>query len=381
MRVLVSGGGTGGHIYPALATLQALSNQTGGAPEVLFLCGPSPVDRAILDQTGLPYQPLQVGALRGMDPLRAGRNAVRLARAALECRRIVGSFRPDVVFVTGGYVSVPAALAAAAARVPLLLYLPDTEPGWAVRLLAPLASRIALSFEVARPPLRRWARKITVTGYPLRAEFLTATRQGGRQQFGLEPHLPAVLVYGGSRAARRLNLAVEEALRDLLACAQLIHVCGEADLPRLHSAAARLPAVARARYHGVAYLHTSMAAAMAAADLAVCRAGASTLAELPAMRLPAILVPYPYSGQHQERNARFLAEAGGAVIVPDHELTGARLLREVRALVDDEPRRAHMRAALARLARPDAAAALARELRALASAAPGQLTQGARNPV
>ncbi len=347
---------------------------------MLFLCGPSPVDRAILEQTGLPYRPLPVGALRGVDPLHAGCNAVRLARAALECRRIVRKFRPDVVFVTGGYVSVPAALAAAAARVPLLLYLPDAEPGWAVRLLAPLASRIALSFEIARLPLRRWAHKIIVTGYPLRTEFLTATRQSGRQQFGLEPDLPAVLVYGGSRAARRLNLAVEEALGELLARAQLIHICGEADLPRLHGAAARLPAAARARYHVVAYLHAGMAAAMAAADLAVCRAGASTLAELPAMQLPAILVPYPYSGQHQERNARFLAEAGGAVIVPDHELTGARLVREVRALLDDEPRRAQMRAALARLARPDAAAALARELRVLAGAVPSQFTRSARNP-
>jgi UDP-N-acetylglucosamine--N-acetylmuramyl-(pentapeptide) pyrophosphoryl-undecaprenol N-acetylglucosamine transferase len=376
MRVLVSGGGTGGHIYPALAVLQALSSRTGGALEVLYLCGPSPVDRAILEHTGLPFQVLQVGALRGVGPVRAGLHAVRLGRAALQCRRILACFQPDVVLVTGGYVSVPAALAAAAARVPLLLYLPDAEPGWAVRLLAPLATRIALSFDVARPALRRWAHKIVVTGYPLREEFRTATPEAGRQRFGLAPDVPVVLVYGGSRAARRLNLAVEEALEELLAEAQLLHVCGEADLPRLDAAVERLPAPARARYHGFAYLHTGMAAAMAAADLAVCRAGASTLAELPATRLPAILVPYPYSGQHQERNARFLAEAGGAVIVPDHALTGARLVREVRTLLRDETRRVQMRAALARLARLDAAAALAQELHTLASKVSARGTQG-----
>jgi UDP-N-acetylglucosamine--N-acetylmuramyl-(pentapeptide) pyrophosphoryl-undecaprenol N-acetylglucosamine transferase len=334
--------------------------------DTLYLAGPTAVDRAILSAAGVPFRQLEVGALRGVGPLWAAQNMVRLAQAVLACRRLITSFRPDVVLVTGGYVSVPAALAAAQARLPVLLYLPDAEPGWAVRLLAPLATRIALSFEVAWPALRRWERKLVVTGYPLRAEFASATRLQGQEQFGLEPSAPVLLVYGGSRAARRLNVAVAQALPGVLAVVQVIHICGADDLAQLEAAAAQLPPHLRARYHLHAYLHAGMAAAMAAADLALCRAGASTLAELPAIGLPAILVPYPYSGQHQARNAAFLAAAGGAVVVPDEELDGPRLMRHVSELVQDRARLAQMAAAMRCLARPDAATALAREVAALA---------------
>lgn len=332
-------------------------------------------------ESDLPFEGISAAAVRGRGPLQLARNLGRLARGVREARALLRRERPAAILGTGGYVCVPLFVAARSLGVPTMIYLPDIVPGWAVRALARIATRVACSFE---PSLRYLPRhKTIVTGYPVRPELLAAATQRAacRAAFGLRADQPVLFVYGGSRGARSINRAVCRLLPDLLALAQIIHVCGrEGDEHWLREAAARLPDELRARYRLYPYLFSegdahhsvgpSMAQAFGAADLALCRAGASTLAELPAMGLPAVLVPYPYV--HQEENAEYLVRHGAAVCLADHELLGAGaptdgpLFRELRRLLTDTDARGQMARRSAALARPDAAACLADALLDLA---------------
>jgi len=270
--------------------------------------------------------------------------------------------RPDALFVTGGYASVPVALAAWVLRTPILLYLPDIEPGLAVRFIARLATRVAVTTDDSRAYFP--ARKTTVTGYPVRPEFAGQTRQAARESLGLLPDVPTLLVFGGSHGARSINQALAECLEEYLSEAQVLHVSGELDWPWVAERAERLSPRLRSRYHLHPYLHEEMGQALAAADLAICRAGASTLGELPLFGLPAILAPYPHAWRYQRVNAEWLASRQAAVVLRDESLA-QQLLPTVRGLLADSERLARMRERSGRLARPEAAARLAEELRAL----------------
>ncbi len=240
------------------------------------------------------------------------------------------------------------------------MYLPDLVPGWAVRLMARLARRIAVTAEpaVARLP----SGKAVVTGYPVRRAFFDTQKDEGRRRLGLEPQLPTLFVSGGSQGGRAINQAVAEQLPRLLEVCQVVHVSGRADHGWLAKARDSLPArprpAPRSAYHLHDYLHEEMPWAMAAADLAVMRSGASTLGELTAVGLPAILVPYPYAGGHQRANARYLADLGGAVVLEEEDLPS--LFERVRELLGDRPRLDSMAAALRGAARPEAARDIAR---------------------
>ncbi len=311
-------------------------------------------------RAGLTYRAIKTGQLRGRAPWTATHNLGHMAAGARQTRAIIDTFGPDVCLVTGGYVCAPVVWAANRARVPVLIYLPDLEPGMAIRVLSRWATRVAVSFPEA---LAWFPGKGVVTGYPVRAEFLAAAadRAAARAHFGLEPGCKTLLVFGGSRGARAINQALGAALPALLATCQVIHVSGAADWDAVQAQAARLPEDVRARYHAFAYLHDDMARAMAAADLVVARAGASTLGEFPAMALPSILVPYPYAGQHQDTNADYLVARGAALKLRDAELA-ERLLPTVLAVLRDEQRLTSLAAGARQLARPDAARALAEEL-------------------
>lgn len=401
MRVLISGGGTGGHVYPALAVAQALQEHAGAAAlssgarpptapasSRVRVDDPSPVGVAaaagdqppaadallvvgsdggveanLVARAGLEFQAIQTGQLRGRAPWIALRNLARMRTGARQAGKIIDAFRPDVCFATGGYVCAPVVWAASRAHVPILIYLPDLEPGMAIRVLSRLATRVAVSFPEA---LSWFGDKGVVTGYPVRAEFgaAAANRTAARAHFGLEAGLRTVLVFGGSRGSRSINQAVSAALPQLLAVCQVIHVSGTLDWDTVQRQAAGLPATLRARYHAVAYLHDDMAQAMAAADLAVTRAGASTLGEFPVMGLPSILVPYPYAGQHQDVNADFLVHRGAAIKVADQDLAG-QLTAAILGLLGDDERLARLAAGARQLARPGAAQAIAAELRQL----------------
>jgi UDP-N-acetylglucosamine--N-acetylmuramyl-(pentapeptide) pyrophosphoryl-undecaprenol N-acetylglucosamine transferase len=316
----------------------------------------------LVTRAGLPFKALHGGGVHGVG-WRLPINALNLVRGFFEAVGLVRAYQPNALLVTGGFVTTPAALAAWMGRVPILVYLPDIEPGLAVRFMARLARRIA----VTTPDSQKYfdARKVVVTGYPTRPELAQATREAAVRHFGLDPTRRTLLVTGGSRGARSLNRAVFAALPDWLKDFQVIHLSGQLDWAEAGQAREALAPELRPRYHAFPYLH-EMGPALAAADLVVSRAGASALGEYPLFGLPAILVPYPHAWRYQKVNADFLAARGAAERLDDADLP-ARLASEVRRLLADESRLARMRAAARAVATPGAAGRIAQELVALAA--------------
>ncbi len=382
MHILFSGGGTGGGVYPALAVVNALRALHPRA-EVLWVGSRHGVERELVERAGLPFEGVAGGPIVGVG-LRALPNAFRLLLGTLQSLRILGRFRPDALLITGGWATIPAALACWLRGVPVAIYLPDVEPGSAIRALSRLARRVA----VTAPDSTAFFApgKAVETGYPVREDVLNAAgfdalgeplaappdaRAIARERFALSPDLPVLLVFGGSRGARSINQALLAQLPELLPHAQVLHISGTTDAAdvqaRAETLGAALSAETAARYHTFDYLHSGdMALALAAADLVVSRAGASTLGEFPLFALPAILVPYPHAWRYQKTNADYLATRGAAVRLDDDKLT-EHLTPTVKQLLLDADRREHMAGAARALRRPAAAAHIAGLLAGLAS--------------
>ena len=321
------------------------------------------MEAEIVARAGLPFRAIHGAGLHAVG-VQLPLNLLRLGWGFFEALGVVRAYQPDVLLVTGGFISVPVALAAWLNRVPVLVYLPDIEPGLAVRLIGRVARRIAVTVDDSRSYFGGRVGKVVVTGYPTRPGLAKATRSAAQAHFGLEPGRPVLLVTGGSRGARSLNRAVLAALPDWLADYQVIHISGRLDWPAVEQAQQALPSEQRARYRAFPFLH-EMGQALAAADLVVSRAGASALGEYPLFGLPAILVPYPYAWRYQKVNADYLVRRGAAVLLNDVDLA-ERLARDVRELLGDPARLASMRTAARAAARPGAAANIVHELAQLA---------------
>jgi len=330
--------------------------------DVLYIGGVGGVEERLVTRAGGRFAGVPAGGVHGLAPWRMAQNLIKLTRGCWAAYRLGRRERPAALFATGGYASVPVALAAWMLRAPILVYLPDIEPGLAVRFIARLAARVAVTVEDSHTCFP--ARKMVTTGYPVRDEFHGIDRDAARAELGLEPESPVLLVMGGSRGARSINQALSGVLEQVLELTQVVHVSGELDWPWVAERRDRLSAELRVGYHAFPYLH-EMGAAMAAADLTVCRAGASALGELPFFGLPAILVPYPHAWRYQRINAEWLAGRGAAVKLDDERLP-EELLPTVRRLLDNRPALAEMSERMQALARPDAAAQLAEELGSLA---------------
>ncbi len=349
-------------MYPALAVWQRLVSD---ATQVLWVGSQGGVEEDLVPRAGLPLRTIPAAGVHGVGLRALPGNLWRLTRGLLAARRVLAEFRPQVLLFTGGYVAVPVGLAGW--RVPTLLFVPDIEPGLALRTLNRFADVVAVS----TPESQRFfpGKRVVVTGYPVRQEIAAwvGRRAEARQRLGLDPDAPVLLVTGGSKGARSLNRAVAANLEALLAMAQVVHLTGRLDWPAVHDAWQALPPQDRRRYRVFPFLYDAdMGAALAAADLVVARAGASTLGEFPLFGLPAILVPYPYAWRYQQVNAAYLARRGAARVVADADLA-QRLVPEVRALLHDAAARQAMRAASQALARPDAAERIAALLHDLAA--------------
>jgi UDP-N-acetylglucosamine--N-acetylmuramyl-(pentapeptide) pyrophosphoryl-undecaprenol N-acetylglucosamine transferase len=310
----------------------------------------------------IPFAAIPAAGLRGKSAGETVRNLWTMGRGLVASWRLVGRFRPEALFATGGYVTAPVALAAWGRGVPLLIYLPDVEPGLTIRLLGRLARRIAVTAEASRaffPP-----GKAFVSGYPVRQRLFSADKAASRRALSLSRELPVLLVFGGSQGAHSINRALALNLSALLEKCQVLHVSGQRDMAEARAQSQALPAHLRERYHLYEYLHEEMVDALAAADLAVCRAGASVMGELPAAGLPGLLVPYPYAGGHQALNAAYLAGQGAAAVLAEADLA-EKLLPAVLELLDDKERLERMSAAARSLARPEAARSIAEALREL----------------
>ncbi len=334
------------------------------------------MERQLVEREGIAYAGVSTGKLRATNPLKAARSLASIAVGVRQSLALIAKFRPDVCFVTGGYVSAPAVVACAIRRVPICIYLPDMSPGYTIRWMSRLAQRVCVSFPEVAPFFggEAPAGKAVVTGYPVRAELVQWAQDRGAArahlaqvlQLPLDDGLPLVLVWGGSSGSRLINTSTWGALAEVTPIAHVLHVVGTRDWPlwqaRAAEVAQNLGAELMARYHPVDYLHGEMAPALAAADLSVARAGASTLGEFPLVGLPSILAPL--SSVNQEANAELLAHHGGAVIVTD-EFVPQLLAPTLTSLLQDAERRRSMEQALRTLARPQAALAIAHQIVAL----------------
>lgn len=367
MRVIIAGGGTGGHLYPGLAIAEALR---GAAPEtdILFVGGDR-LEARVVPAEGWPFHAI---AGRGLPRRRLSPGALLALGAAgvgvLQALLLLGRWRPDVVVATGGYVCAPVGAAAAVLGIPLVVQEQNLRPGVANRALARWARWVSLPHREAAPNLR--ARRVEITGVPLRRRALDGDQTRGRSRWGLDAGRTTMLVLGGSQGAHSLNKAVCH-LADLLMYEtrlQILHQTGAVDLDWVRAAIGHRehvgpPAV---KHVAVPFLDP-VGDAYACADFVVCRAGASTLGEITAWGLPAVLVPYPFAAAgEQEANAAVLARAGAAVRVADVDLASGALLDPVQTLMGDAARRAAMAAASRALGRPHAAEAVAGLILAMA---------------
>ncbi len=325
----------------------------------LFVGENDGMEQTLVMREGVPFAAIQAGALNGVGLLNAARGAWRTLCGTLAALRVIRRFKPGCVLLTGGFVGVPVALASKALRVPSVVYLPDVEPGLALKFMARFAAKVATTTEASAAFVD--ARKMVVTGYPVRSAFAGLTRAHARAQLGLPADARVVLVFGGSKGARSINQSVAAGAAELLALGgdvYVIHVTGalgHAEIAALHAAE---PEANRARWRVYPYLHEEMAAAMFAADLAVCRSGASALGELPYAGLPAVLVPYPHAWRYQKVNAQYLVDKGAAVMLADAALE-KELIAVIRALLSDDGALAQMRRNAQALARRDGAQRIA----------------------
>ena len=346
-------------MYPALTVAAAIQSQAAEKRErveLLYIGRTASVEERLATRAQIPFQPMEVGGVRGLAPWKAARNLWRVYRSVGRVRAMIRSFEPTAIFATGGYVSAPVIWAGALEHIPSVIYLPDLEPGWAIRATARWATRVVVSF----PEVERYfARgKAVVTGYPVRAEFFNIHKTSARRKLELDPNARTVTMFGGSTGAHHINQAAVANLTALAQLAQVILITGRNDEAWVNEQVARLPDDLRARLCIFGYLDEDLPHALAAADVVVARAGAATLGEFPALGLPAILVPYPYAGKHQERNAEFLVARGTAIQVDDAALSDA-LIPTLKKLFDTPAQLKAMSDAMRSLAQPRAASNIA----------------------
>ena len=346
MRVVLAGGGTGGHVIPALAIAHEMRDHY--AAEVRFVGTARGMEKRLVPAAGYPLEFIEVGALKKVSLSTRLKTLTVLPRAVLASRRFLRTFGPGVVIGVGGYASGPVMLAAALAGVPTVIFEPNRVPGLANRLAGILVSAAAVQFAQTR----RYFRHGQVTGVPVRPAFFTCPERP-------PDAAPTLLVFGGSQGSHALNEVVVQSLNSLegeISGLQVIHQTGEADYNRVQAAYLRVGISAE-----VSPFIEDMPRAFARADLLLCRSGASTVAEITAAGKVAIMVPYPHAADdHQRRNAETLAEADAGVLLPESQLTPESLMQTLVSLFRDRPRLQRMSRAARSLAHPEAAAAIAR---------------------
>lgn len=345
MRVLIAGGGTGGHVIPALAIARELKARHGA--EVLFVGTARGMENRLVPQAGFELALVKVGALKNVSLATRLRTLFDLPRAILQARRIIRQFRPDVVIGVGGYASGPAMAAAILGRTPTLAFEPNLVPGFANRMVGQRVSAAAAHFEQTR----KYFRNARVVGVPVRQEFFTVSSP-------TQDHPPTLLVFGGSQGAHAINQAVTAAVPEVqgrLPGLRVIHQTGERDYNEVQAAYSRAGIAAE-----VSAFIDNMPQAFAGADLLVCRSGASTVAEVTAAGKPAIFIPFPRAADdHQRRNAEVIAEAGAAVLLQESDLTPGKLAQVVTELLSNPVRLQEMAGKARSLGHRDAAGQVA----------------------
>jgi UDP-N-acetylglucosamine--N-acetylmuramyl-(pentapeptide) pyrophosphoryl-undecaprenol N-acetylglucosamine transferase len=345
-------------------------NRNASKDSFLWVGSKEGMDAELVKASQVPFKGISAAGIHGVGLDSLPGNLSKLVKGYFQSRQILDGFNPDVLLFTGGYVAVP--MAAAGVKYPSLLYVPDIEPGMALKALSKLADRIDITADESRNYFRN-QNKLNVTGYPTRSNLRSWTKAEAIDALGLKPELLTLLVLGGSKGARSINRAIIRLLPVLLEDIQVVHISGQLDWLEVESAGKNLKGISKYadRYFPHEYLHDEMGAALTAADIVISRAGASVLGEYPLFGLPAILIPYPHAWQYQEVNARYLSSRGAAVFIREDDIPD-KLLPQVRELMANQKLRKNMSQAMRALNTPDAAASIASHLREMAAVSRGR---------
>ena len=364
MRIIVSGGGTGGHIYPAVTIANQIKEKQPDA-EIIFVGTREGLECEIVPRYGYPIEFIEVAGFQRKLSLDTIKSAFKLLAGLINALKLIRKIKPDLVVGTGGYVCGPVLFLAALQGIPTCIQEQNAMPGVTNKILAHFVKKVFLGYQEAGKYFGGNSEKI-FTGNPIRKEILEVSRATAIEKFKLDPAKKTILVSGGSRGARSINdaMALVETSLAGRSDVQVIHITGETGYEKFIGQVEKKVLMSD-NIKVFRYMH-DMPLALAAADLAIFRSGAIGLAELMARGIPSILVPYPYAtANHQEHNARAVEGAGGAVVILDKELTGEILLKQIESLLADESKLQKMKDAAKALGRPEAAEDIARKVLAL----------------
>ncbi len=351
-RLLIAGGGTGGHLYPGIAVAAEAVKE---GIEVLFVGTAQGIEGRVVPREGFELKLIDAGRFKGMGASQKIKTLLSIPAGVAQAAGMIREFRPDAVLGVGGYASFPAVLAARLAGKPVIIQEQNAAPGLANKWLGKIADRVCLGFQAGERSFP--AKKCVLTGNPIRRGLLDVKKGDAQEAMGLQEDKITVLITGGSGGASRINRAVADALprlSDMKDKIQFIHQTGQRDYDETAAAYGRAGFTCRV----MPYIY-DMASAYACADVVICRAGALTIAEVTALGKPAVLIPYPFAADnHQEKNARELEAAGAARVVLDRDATGERLADEIRNLLSDAEALLGMKERSKALGRPEAAASV-----------------------
>ncbi len=354
MRLIITGGGTGGHIYPALAIARAVKERVPSV-EILYIGTKKGLESKIVPRAGLPFKTVDISGIDRSSMLKASKTLIKFPKSFFQAWDILKKFRPDIVLGTGGYVSFPIVLAGTFMPCTTIIHEQNAMPGLANRNLAKRVDYTLLTFEEAKKYLD--AKSIKVTGLPVRKEIMEIDKEQARKNLGFSKDKFTLVAFGGSRGAMSINRAMLEVVEkykneDI----QIIWITGESGHEEIKNELEKHVTTdkIKCKLHILSYMF-NIEEALAAADLAVCRAGASTLSELALLGLPAILVPYPYAAEnHQEKNARALLQKNAVDMVIDEFLDGDTLYKRIEKLRNDRQELKKMGINIHKEARPNA---------------------------
>ncbi|MCQ4086104.1 undecaprenyldiphospho-muramoylpentapeptide beta-N-acetylglucosaminyltransferase [Saccharibacillus sp. JS10] len=365
MRVVLTGGGTGGHIYPALAIAEQLKTDRPDT-EFLYIGGQRGLENSIVPQSEIPFETLDITGFKRSLSADNIKTVLRFMKGVQVASGLLEKFKPDVVVGTGGYVCGPVVYAAHKLRIPTLIHEQNAIPGLTNRFLSRYVSTVAVSFDGTQDQFPK-ARRVMYSGNPRATTVHRAKASEGFQLLGLPEGTPIVLIVGGSIGAKAINEAVMDMVTDLVRMPNVhfVYVTGKRYYEEAKRGLDEAPWVTPANLHVLPYIER-MPEVLAASMLVISRAGASFLAEVTSLGIPAVLIPSPnVTNNHQEVNARALEDDGAAIVITESELDGDKLLEAVEAVIGDEYLRQRMAECSSKLGKPDSASVISAELRKL----------------
>ena len=373
LRMIIAGGGTGGHCLPAVAVVEEIRRRDRPV-ELLWIGGHTGVEREIAESNDIPFTAIQTGKLRRYLSVQTFTDMLRIPVGVTQAYQHVRSFRPDVIFGTGGAVSFPTVFAGSR-MAPILTHEQTAQIGVSNKLAARFADVFAVAFDETARLARQRHHRVVVTGNPVRSSILNGSREAGLQRYGFNADLPVLYVTGGARGASPLNTRIEALLPDLLEHVQILHQAGPAsangDVARLRALRETWPDRLKRRYHVEEFIRNEIADVYAMASLVFARSGAGTVTECGRVGLPSVMIPLPGTwGDEQRKNAALLENVGAAVVIEQSDATPERLRSVILELVSSPERLETMSAAAKQIGDPEAASKLLDELLSLAKRTP-----------